>query len=230
MVGDMDRDKMLTLAIKYFGSLPKRPFDNPELAKLRNVKILPGPLEAKIEVPTITPRALVSIGWRGANFQEVKDRRTLDLAAQILTSRMQSEIREKRGLTYSVSARSTAATSYLETGFFGTVFSADPEKVEEAAKVAREMMLDFAKNGPTDAEMQTVRNQMKNVLETQQKEPSYWTRVLSEMDLRGIRLEDVKNLIQQITNYSREDIVRVVNKYVKPAGHIEVVALPVASK
>jgi zinc protease len=226
IVGDMDRDQMSSLALKYFGSLPKRPFHHPELAKLRTVKVQPGPLEAKIEVQTITPRALVSIGWRGANFQDVKDRRTLDVAAQILSSRMQTEIREKRGLTYSVSARSSAATSYPETGFFGTVFSADPEKVAEAATVAREMMLDFAKNGPTQAEMQTVRNQMKNILETQQKEPSYWVRVLSEMDQRGIRLEDVKNLVPQITGYSREDIVAVVNKYVKPAGQIEVVALP----
>ena len=230
IVGDLDREKMMNLALKYFGSLSKRPFENPDLEKLRNVKVVPGPLEAKIEVPTITPRALVSIGWRGANFQDVKERRTLDLAAQILSSRMQSEIREKRGLTYSVSARSSAATSYPETGFFGTVFSADPEKVSEAATVARKMMLDFAKDGPTEAEMQTVRNQMRNILETQQKEPSYWARVLSEMDLRGIRLEDVKNLVEQITGYSREEIVQVVNKYIQPARHIEVVALPVKSK
>lgn len=106
------------------------------------------------------------------------------------------------------------------------MFSADPEKVAEAAKVAREMMLEFAKNGPTDQEMQTVRNQMRNILETQQKEPSYWVRVLSELDYRGIRLEDVKNLVPQITSYSREEILQAVNKYVRPDGQLEVVALP----
>lgn len=226
MVGDMDRDRMEKLALKYFGSISRRPFKDTELDRLRVVKATTGPLEAKIEVPTITPRALVSIGWRGANFEDVKDRRLLDVAAQILTSRMQSEIREKRGLTYSVTARSMPAVSFPETGFFGTMFSADPEKVAEAAKVAREMMLEFAKNGPTDQEMQTVRNQMRNILETQQKEPSYWVRVLSELDYRGIRLEDVKNLVPQITSYSREEILQAVNKYVRPDGQLEVVALP----
>jgi zinc protease len=229
IVGDMDREKLQELALKYIGSLPKRSFKNPELMKLRNVKVLEGPLQSKIEVPTITPRAVVSIGWRGVNFPETRERRILDVAAQILTSRMQTEIREKRGLTYSVNANSTPATSYPETGFFGTIFSADPDKVTEAAQVATDMMLDFAKNGPTDAEMEAVRAQLINVLETQQKEPSYWVRVLSELDYRDIRLEDVKNLIPQITSYPKEEIRQVVAKYVQPDRRVEVIALPKVS-
>lgn len=226
IVGDMDRDKMEKLALKYLGGLPERPDTGAELNNLKMMKIQPGPLEARIEVRTITPRAVVSTGWRGVNFSEVKKRRVLELAAQILSSRMQAEIRETRGLTYSVSATSMPAVSYPNTGFFGTVFSADPEKVAEAAEVARDMMLEFAQNGPTETEMQTVRNQMTNILETQQKEPAYWVRILSELDYRGIRLEDVKNLVPQITAYTREDIVQTMQEYTKKERQIEVVALP----
>jgi zinc protease len=226
MVGDMDRSEMLRLAQKYFGSLPKRPRTDPDLIKLRNVKISNGPFEARIEVPTITPRALVITGWRGTNLSEVKDRRTLDLAAQILSSRMNEEIREKRGLTYSVRALSQPASSYPDTGFFGTFFTADPEKVTEAEDVARKMILDLAEKGPTDAEMQTVRNQMKNVIETRQKEPSYWVSVLSEIDYRRIQLSDVKNLVPMITGYSKEDIVQTVRKYVQEPRRVQVIALP----
>ena len=226
IVGDMDRDRMLKLALKYLGALSKRPRTDPELAKLRQIQVKEGPLEAKIEVSTITPRGFVLTGWRGTNLHEVKDRRLLDLAAGILSSRMQSEIREKRGLTYSIECSSTPATSYPETGFFGTDFSADPRKVDEAAKVARQMMLDFVQNGPTEAEMQTVRNQVKNIIETQQKEPGYWVRVLSELDYRGIKLSDVKNLVPAITSYSREDLLGGLKKYVQPSRQIEVIALP----
>ncbi|MCI0413399.1 insulinase family protein [bacterium] len=226
IIGDMDRDRMLKLALKYLGALPKRPRTDPELAKLRQIQVKEGPLEAKIEVSTITPRGFVLTGWRGANLNEVKDRRVLDLSAEILSSRMQSEIREKRGLTYSIECSSSPATSYPEMGFFGTDFSADPGKVEEAAKVAEQMMLEFVQNGPTEAEMQTVRNQMKNIIETQQKEPGYWVRVLSELDYRGIKLSDVKSLVQQITSYSREDIMAALKKYVQPSRQIEVIALP----
>ncbi len=226
VVGDLNRDKMEKLVLKYFGSLTKRAFNDPELAELQKVKVVPGPLKAKIDVPTITPRAIVSIGWRGVNFQDVKDRRVLDLAAQILSSRMQAEIREKRGLTYSVSCINIPGTSYPETGFFGTFFSADPDKVTEVAKVAEDMMLEFAKNGPSETEMQTVRNQMRNILETQQKEPSYWSRILSELDYRKIRLEDVKALVPQITNYSNNDVLEGFRKYVQPQRKIEVIGLP----
>ena len=226
IVGDMDRDKMLKLALKYLGALPKRPRTDPELATLRKVPVKQGPLQAKVVVSTITPRGFVLTGWRGANLEDVKDRRLLDLAAQILTSRMQSEIREKRGLTYSIECSSEPAAGYPETGFFGTDFTADPGKVDEAAKVARQMILDFLQNGPTEAEMQTVRNQMKNIIETQQKEPGYWVRVLSELDYRGIKLSNVKNLVPEITSYSREDLLAGLKKYVQPSRQVEVIALP----
>ena len=226
IVGDMDREKMQQLALKYLGSLPSRPWKNPELEKLRVVQTKPGPHEAKIEVSTITPRAIVSTGWRGVNFTEMKERRLLDLASQILTSRMQDEIREKRGLTYSVSATSMPAVAFPETGYFGAIFSADPEKVNDAAKVSRDMMMEFAQKGPTEAEMQTVRNQMRNVLETQQKEPSYWVRILSELDYRGIRLDDVKQLVPQITSYTREEIMQAMQKYVRTERQVEVIAFP----
>jgi zinc protease len=226
IVGDMDRDKMLKMALKYVGALPKRPRTDPEIARVRQIQVKQGPLETKVEVSTITPRGFVLTGWRGANFENVKDRRLLDLGAQILSSRMQSEMREKRGLTYSIEASSSPATSYPETGFFGTDFTADPGKVDEAAKVAQQMMLDFVENGPTDAEMQTVRNQMKNIIETQQKEPGYWVRVLSELDYRGIKLSNIKNLVPEITSYSREDLLGALKKYVQPPRQIEVIALP----
>jgi predicted Zn-dependent peptidase len=222
----MDRNTMNQLALKYIGSLPKRQRKDPELDKLRKVTINSGPLQAKLEVETITPRAVVLSGWRGANLQDVKDRRILDLAAQILSSRLIGEIREKRGLTYSILCTSSPATTYPDTGYFGTAFTADPQKVDEAAKAAREMMLQFAQNGPTEAEMQTVRNQMKNIIETQQKEPSYWVRVLAELDYRGLQLSDVKNLVPAITSYTREDIVKGINKYMQPTRQIEVIALP----
>ena len=226
IVGDLDRDKMEELALKYLGALSERLKQDPDLEKLRAVEVKPGPLQERIEVSTITPRGIVITGWRGVNFPQLKERRTLDLAAQILSSRMQAEIREKRGLTYSVNTTSIPAVGFPETGFFGTVFSADPEKVGQAAQVAREMMLEFAEKGPTEAEMQTVRNQMRNILETQQKEPSYWVRILSELDYRGIRLEDVKNLVPQITSYTRDDIVQSLQKYIREERQLEVVALP----
>jgi zinc protease len=226
IVGDMDRDELLRLAQKYFGGLPARPRTDPELDELRKVKINNGPFEARIDVPTITPRAVVLTGWRGTNLSEVKERRTFDLASEILSSRMNDEIREKRGLTYSVRAFSSPATDYPGTGFFGTFFTADPDKVTDAEQVARKMMLDFAQNGPTDTEMQTVRNQMRNIIETRQKEPGYWVSVLSDMDARGIKLDDVKNLVPTITSYTRDDIVQTVRKYVVETGRIEVIALP----
>src|SRR5690606_3985052 len=49
-----------------------------------------------------------------------------------MSSRLFTEVREKRGLCYYVHSE---ADSYTETGFFGAAAGVDPKRVEEAVQV-----------------------------------------------------------------------------------------------
>ncbi len=104
VVGDIDRDRALKLTEKYLGSLPARPVRDPSLDALRKLTYKKGPLRATVGVPTITPRAVVIEGWRGADWTQVKDRRILQIMGQVLSTRLRVAIREKRGLTYTIYA------------------------------------------------------------------------------------------------------------------------------
>ncbi|MBI3832403.1 MAG: insulinase family protein [Planctomycetes bacterium] len=226
IVGDLDREKMLAIAAKYLGSLPKRGRTLPALDPLRTVAAKAGPHEALLEVPTITPRGVVFVGWRGADWKDVKDRRILEIAARILSSRVHEEIRQKRGLAYSPGAFARPSQGYSGMGVFGVYFQADPDKSAEAAKLTRELVETFAKDGPTDAEMETVRKQLKNALETTLKEPSYWNGVLADLDYRGTKLSDVKEVIERMTGYTKEEIVEVLKRYITEERRVQVLSLP----
>ncbi len=226
IVGDMDRARALDLAQKYLGSLPGREVSDSGLDNLRKLKKKKGPLEELLEVETITPRAVVLVGWRGADWKQVKERRILQLAAQILTSRLHQEIREKRSLTYSIGCMAQPGRVYEGSGVFASYFTADPAKAAEAARLTREMMEKFAEEGPTEDEMATVRKQIKNQLETTLKEPSFWAGVLSDLDYRGTKLSDVKEVMEKMTTYTREEMMKVVKKYVNEKSRIQVIALP----
>jgi len=226
IVGDIDRDKALALAQKYFGSLSKREVIDGELVKLRKINTKNGPMETTVQVETITPRAVVLTGWRGADWQDVKERRVLQIASMILTSRLREEIREKRSLTYSISCMAHPGRVYEGSGIFGAFFTADPEKAPEAAKIAREMMEAFAKEGPTDAEMETTRKQLKNSLEETLKEPSYWVGVLGDLDFRGTKLSDVKEVQQRMISYTKEDVLEVLKKYFTNDRKLQVITMP----
>jgi len=226
VVGDIDRGRALRLVRKYLGSLPDRPPVAGALSELRAVKINAGPMESNIEVDTITPRALVMVGWRGANWTEVKDRRVLQIASQILQTRLREEIREERGLTYSPFCFARAAIEYPGTGRFVSMFTAGPERAAEAAGLTRELMQQFAADGPTPGQMDAVRKQFANIIETQQQEPSYWARVMADMDYHGTRLQDVRQAMEMYTTYTAEDMLDVLDRCVAEARRIRIIAVP----
>ncbi|MFH0939693.1 MAG: insulinase family protein, partial [Planctomycetota bacterium] len=226
IVGDLNRDQALQLALKYLGALPNRKTSDGELKKLRQLNLKSGAQEATVEVETVTPRAIITCGWRGADWKEVKDRRVLQIAAQILNSRLRVEIREKRSLTYSIGCDSDPARVYPGTGTITAEMTADPEKAVEACQLVVAVMKQFAQDGPTDEEMDTVRKQLKNNLETMQKEPRYWFRVLSDLEYRGTKLSDVKELLEKMMSYTKKDILKVMKKYIRDDNRIQVIATP----
>jgi zinc protease len=226
VVGDIGRERALELVLKYLGSLPARDEVGPLADDLRRVSMRPGPLTKTVEVDTVTPTAATLVGWRGADWTDVKERRCLQLAAQIITSRLREELRQKRGLAYSPYCTARAAQTYPGTGLFASFLAGDPANVAEAVELMRNVMEGFAKDGPTEQEMATVRKQFANDIETQQKEPRYWLGVLSEADYIGTRLSDVKEVMARYTGYTGKDLQRVARKYMTDERRVEVTARP----
>lgn len=225
IVGDIDREQALALAQKYLGSLPKR--ETPDLLALRKIEQKKGPLVSTVEIPTITPRAEVLTGWRGADWKDVKDRRVLQLAGLILDSRLRVEIREKRSLTYSSALVAQPSRVYEGMGIFSAYFTTDPDKVSEATKLASDTIVNFVADGPFEEEINTVHKQIRNQLDVQMREPIYWINVLSDLDYRGTKLSDVKEVVEKMTSYTRNDLVQVLKRYVTDDRRVEVIAKPV---
>jgi zinc protease len=228
IVGDVSEDKAVQLAAKYLGSLPARPRHDPNLAPLRQVAGFTGPLTEGVEVETITPRAHLLLMWRCADWQDVPGRRLMQQVTRILERRLRQEIREERGLTYSthVSARSSKVYPLMSAMF--VEFTAAPDKIDEAVRVARSVVETFAAEGPTAEEVATVQKQLKNNLETMLKEPGFWVGVLSDMEYHGTRLEDIDGLIDKLMALSQADITAEAKKTVVPEHFAMVIGRPKA--
>ncbi len=229
IVGDMPEDRALALVATYLGSLPKRERTDPSLTPLRQVAGFTGPMERTVEVETITPRAQPLLMWRSAPWSDVKGRRISYLVARILETRMREEIREKRGLTYSTSTYVRPARVYPSMSALYVQFTADPDKVQEAVRIARSVVETFAAEGPTDAEMQTVRKQMTNTIETMMQEPRFWVNLLSDLDYHGTHLSDVHGLLDKILAFTKADVTAAAQKTVRPERFGVVIGQPKAS-
>jgi predicted Zn-dependent peptidase len=67
-----------------------------------------------------------------------------------MSSRLFQEVREKRGLAYSVYSYSS---SYADTGLFGIYAGCQPKRVEEVLKICREELQKVAEHGITEEEL-----------------------------------------------------------------------------
>ncbi len=228
IVGDIPESRAMELAATYFGSLPPRPRHDARLASLRQVAGFTGPLERTLEVETITPRAHPMLLWRCADWQDVRGRRLLSIASLILERRVLREVREERGLTYSTSTYAQPSKVYPDTSALYVEFTTDPDKAIEAVALARSVVERFAAEGPTDAEMETVRKQLQNTLETMYKEPRFWVDVLSDLEYHGTKLADLEGAIEKFLAFSKDDVAAEMRKTVVPERFATIIARPKA--
>src|SRR5438105_1030081 len=78
-----------------------------------------------------------------------------------MSSRLFQEIREKRGLAYSVYSYHSM---FAETGLFAVYAGTTPTRAEEVLAIARRQLEDVAKKGLDDEELERARGHMKGSL------------------------------------------------------------------
>ena len=78
-----------------------------------------------------------------------------------MSSRLFQEVREKRGLAYSVYSY---ASSHADTGMFGVYAGCAPSKVDEVLDLCREQLDLVATSGLTDEELRRAKGQMRGSL------------------------------------------------------------------
>jgi zinc protease len=228
IVGDIPERRALELAATYIGSLPPRPYSDPALAPLRHVAGFTGPLERPLDVETITPRAQPILLWRCADWQDVRGRRLMSIASLILERRVSRAVREERGLTYSTWTYARHSKVYPGTSALYVEFTTDPDKVTEAVALARSVVERFAAEGPTDVEMDTVRKQLQNTLETTYKEPRFWIDVLADLEYHNTKLEDLDGAIEKYLAFSKDEVAAEMRKTVVPERFAVIMARPKA--
>jgi len=121
------------------------------------------PLAAAKEerIPFDSAQAHVLIGQPGYRRSD-PDHFALNLGNYVLggggfVSRLTEQVREKRGLTYSIYSGFSPG---LQAGAFRIGFQTRPDQAEEAVKVSREVLAKFVAEGPTEAELKAAKDNL----------------------------------------------------------------------
>ncbi len=227
VVGDLARERAVDLVARYVGSLPARERPGPDALKaVRTLERPKGPRRVEKAIDTPTPQAFVWSGFYGAEETDRPAVRALNLAAQILSTRMHEEVREKAQLVYSIGASSRPASAYPGFGAFSAAAPTEPHKVEALVEKLAAIYAAFAKDGPTEEEMKVARKQAATTFEEQTKDAAYWSTRLGLLTFRGLSLDDVAADPAAYQTLTAAQVKEAFAKIATPERSIVVVVRP----
>jgi zinc protease len=157
VVGALTRAQADALVMTLLSQLPAGTCDAlPAVAEVE-------PLQAASEqrIPFASAQAQVLLGQPGFK-RNSKDFFALTVANHILggggfTARLTEEVREKRGLTYSVYSYFSPG---LHAGAFTIGLQTRPDQAQQALELVRQVLARFVQDGPTEKELQAAKDNL----------------------------------------------------------------------
>ncbi len=231
IVGDISKDEAMKLLTTYIGSLPRRErISGTTLSSLRAVERPKGPRTVEKTVDTETDKANVAVGFYGCDQDNVQDRRNLNIASRVVSTRMLKLIREEEQLAYSPRASFRPGVEFPGFGTFAMITQTNPTKIPRLLELTWKLYDDFAKNGPTDDEMATVKKQMANELDEQMREPQFWQAQTALMTYRNANLDNAVNAPEYYQKLTGPEVKQTFAKYYVPGGKLAVAVKPARVK
>ncbi|MFM8863529.1 MAG: M16 family metallopeptidase [Limnohabitans sp.] len=157
VVGDVSRAQADALVSRLLSLWPQGRCE--PLPAVAEVPALRAPQDLRL--PFASAQAHVLIGQPGHRRQD-PDFFALLLGNHILggggfTSRLTAQVREQRGLSYSVFSGFAPA---LHAGAFTVGLQTRPDQAAQALEVARQVVRDFVEQGPSEAELQAAKDNL----------------------------------------------------------------------
>ncbi len=254
VVGAVEMERALELSARYLGSLASRGRPGSEGASaaparpaameavLRSAKgpgvvgrrVVPqrvsvGPAQVRLRSVIPTPnveQAVVIVGFRGAARADSEEGWSLALAADVLTSRLQAELRDERRLASGIAAVSLASGACDGCGRFWATAVCDPARAEEVSAAIDAAFDALATDGPSEREMAAARARVAGRLEQELLDPAAWAGALASLSSEGRSAKDVVDGPERVRRLEAERVREVFAAGAVAERRIAVVVAP----
>ncbi|MFM6841646.1 MAG: M16 family metallopeptidase [Candidatus Planktophila sp.] len=127
-----------------------------------------------------------------------------------MSSRLFQEIREKRGLAYSVYAY---AQQFAGSGTLGFYAGCNPTKAVEVVEIIREVLADVADNGMTHEEIERAKGAVRGSLVLSQEDSGSRMSRIGKNEIVYGQVMDFDDILKAISRVSAEDIREIASEY-----------------
>ncbi|MEW6058528.1 MAG: pitrilysin family protein [Actinomycetota bacterium] len=126
-----------------------------------------------------------------------------------MSSRLFQEIRERRGLAYSVYSYHSM---YVETGLFAAYAGTTPAKARQVMDILRDQLANVAEGGLTEAEFDRAKRHVKGSLVLSLEEPSGRMSRLGKSEIGGAEILTVNQILGRIDAVTLDEARRVAKR------------------
>jgi predicted Zn-dependent peptidase len=126
-----------------------------------------------------------------------------------MSSRLFQEVREKRGLAYSVYS---FTSQHADTGLWGVYAGCLPSKADEVLSICTDELAKVVDGGLSDAELDRGKGQVRGGIVLGLEDPSSRMTRLGKSELVYPRLEPVDELIAAIDAVTHDDVVAIARE------------------
>ena len=220
IVGAVDRARADALAAQLLAQLPQTGCaEQPAVAEVQ-------PLTAEVDrrIAFASSQAHVLIGQPG--FRRLDpDFFALTVGNYVLggggfVSRLQTEVREKRGLSYSVYSYFAPG---LHAGAFTVGLQTRPDQAAQAVEVARDVLARFVTEGPTEAELKAAKDFLVGGFALRIDSNRKLLDNLSSIAWNGLPLDYLDTWTAQVQKISAADVRAAFARKLQPARMATVV-------
>jgi len=223
-VGNLDMKTVQPLIEKYLGGLPT--VNRTESWKDLNIEAPKGVIKKTIHHKMETPKASVFVCFSGDYEYNLYTRMQLDLLKEILFVRYTETIREEQSGSYGVSVRMNQSHYPQQEYDMRISFECAPEKVDELKAIVFEEIAKIKKEGPVDKDLKSTKESKLKSRKENTKENRFWLNALQHNYYHNENILDNEKYNKMVNSISKEDIMKIANKYLIDDNFVEIVMLP----
>lgn len=227
-VGSFDEAKLIALIETYIASLPGNTAKKEQWKDL-GVRSPKGVIEKRFFKGS-DEKSSVRITFTGETTFSFEQKRQLEALGELLSIKLVENLREEKSGVYGVSARGTITNHPYENYTMTISFPCGPENVDELIKAARNEVKKIIENGPTQEDVDKVKEAQIKSYEENIKKNRFWLSSIENTDFMGLdsyRILKLKGMIGELTVKS---IQKTAQKYLQEDNLIIGVLMPEAEK
>ena len=221
--GNFDEAELKALAEQYIGSLPSVKGKKAEVKYDSALEIKAGNEEKEFTMKMEVPQGSAAVIVSGKMPYSFKNRLLASMSAQIISTRLISEVREKEGAVYSIYTQGAQDRVAEVSVVYQTIFQVKPEKKDRAIEIIRNEFEKLAKETPAE-ELNKVKEFMVKQYAENEHTNSYWCAMIAGNELKPAEVcTEAAKVIEAITP---KDLSAYVNEIMQQNNYRVLVMMP----